>query len=392
MKKVLLLSLIAFCLFSCNQKQATEQTLTPVRPIADANATPETVALYNRLDALLNVGIMLGHQDDLAYGMAGGGWHNEPGRSDVKECTGKYPAVFGYEIGHLEIGAEYSLDSVYFKDMKRYIREGYQMGGINIISWHSNNPSTGGGSWDCDPENNVVKSILPGGENHEKFMGWLDILADFLLDLKDDNGTLIPVIFRPFHEHTGGWFWWGAKQCSPEEYIQVFKMTADYLRDVRNVHNLLYAYSPTLVLTEEKYLERYPGDEYVDIIGFDFYANYEGQKYNPETDYPTIENYKKLMRENLDILVKYSAKAGKIPAITETGMEGFGYEHYFTEALYDIIKDYSYRISFFHFWRNSPYKARHYYAGYPGCLHEEDFIAFVNLPRILMLNDIKDTK
>jgi len=400
MKKTLLLSLIAFCLFSCYQKQATEQTLTPVRPITDANATRETVALYNRLDALLNIGIMLGHQDALTYGMAGGGWHNELGRSDVKESTGKYPALFGYEIGHLEVGAEYSLDSVYFKDIKRCVREAWKMGGINIISWHGNNPATyylpdeeknyasAGTSWDT--KGDAVQSILPGGENHERFLGWLDILADYFLDFKDDSGTLIPIIFRPYHEHTGSWFWWGEKLCTPEEYIQLWRMTVEYFRDVRNVHNLLYAYSSSWMKDEAHYLERYPGDEYVDMIGYDSYANYEGQKYNPETDYQTIEDYKYNMRNFLDIITGYAAKTGKIPAITETGMEGFEYEHYFTDALYDVIKDY--KVSFFHFWRNSPYKARHYYAGYPGALHEEDFIAFVNMPGILMLDDIKDIK
>jgi mannan endo-1,4-beta-mannosidase len=408
MKKMLLLSLVASCLFSCGQRQATEQTLTPVRPIVDKNATPETVALYNRLDALLDEGIMLGHQDALMYGMAGEvgvGWrvdwnNNDPIRSDVKESTGKYPAVFGFEIGHIEVGKEKSLDHVYFRDIKRGVREAHQMGGIVTISWHGNNPVTyywsdeeknynaAGSSWDV--KGSAVQAILPDGEHHKRFLGWLDVLADFFLDLKDEDGKLIPVIFRPYHEHTGSWFWWGANFCTPEEYKQLWRMTIDYFQRTHSVHNLLYAYSPSWVPDEAKYLERYPGDEYVDIIGFDVYANNEGDVYNPATDYYKIENYQHNMRTMLDIITNYAAESGKIPAITETGMEGFEYEHFFTNALYNVIKDY--RISHFHFWRNSYDKPRHYWAAFPGCLNEQDFIDFVNKPGILMLDDIKDIR
>jgi mannan endo-1,4-beta-mannosidase len=326
---------------------------------------------------------MLGHQEDLVYGKT---WNGEHGRSDVKESTGKYPAVFGFEIGHLEIGKECTLDTVYFKDIKRCIREAHQMGGIITISWHGNNPATDGDSWDCKSDT-VVKSVLPGGVNHEKFLGWLGVLADFFLELKDDNGALIPLIFRPYHEHTGDWFWWGNEQCSPEEYIQLWRMTVEYLRDTRNVHNLLYAYSSSWVKDEADYLERYPGNEYVDIIGFDAYANSEGEKY---TDYQTIVDYKHNMKSLLDIVVGFAERAGKIPAITETGMEGFEYEFYFTEALYSVIKDY--RISHVLLWRNSPDEPRHYYVAFPGCPNEEDFIKFVNMPEILMLDDIVNIK
>ena len=378
----LFLILTIFCFVACKQKQ-TEESIVPVRPLVDPKATPETRSLYNRLDSLLQVGIMLGHQDDLAYGHT---WYNEPGRSDVKESTGSYPAVFGFEIGHLELGRPYSLDSVYFDNIKRYVREAHQMGGIVTISWHGDNILTGGTAWDC-AQNNVVKSVLPGGENHEKFLVWLDRLADFFLDLKDDNGRLIPIIFRSYHEHTGAWFWWGSKQCTPDEYKQLWKMTVEYFRDTRQVHNLLYAFSPASVQTEAEYLERYPGGEYVDMLGFDCYANGESEAYDPAKVDQKIEQYKQTMKTNLDILTNIAAKAGKIPTITETGMERFGYPAYFTDAVYNTIKDY--KVSYVLFWRNACDRPTHYYVAFPGCRNEEDFRAFVNKSQILMLHDIQ---
>ena len=76
---------------------------------ADKKATRETVILFQSLYELKNKGIMYGHQDDLMYGYK---WWYEKDRSDTKEETGDYPAVAGFELGHLELGDERSLDSV----------------------------------------------------------------------------------------------------------------------------------------------------------------------------------------------------------------------------------------------------------------------------------------
>jgi hypothetical protein len=99
----------------------------------DRQATKETLNLYRNLKKLMKKGIMFGHQDDLAYGV---GWKYEAGRSDVKDVTGDYPAVYGFELGHLEIDAQINLDSVPFNKMKEFIREVYERGGVVTLSWH----------------------------------------------------------------------------------------------------------------------------------------------------------------------------------------------------------------------------------------------------------------
>ncbi|MDR2057390.1 MAG: glycoside hydrolase family 26 protein [Dysgonamonadaceae bacterium] len=347
---------------------------------ADRNATPETRALHSRLLRLLDKGIMLGHQDGLAYGH---NWYNEPNRSDIHDVTGKYPAVNGWDIGHIERGREYNLDSIYFENMKRYMQEGHNRGSINTVSWHSDNIVTGRNAWDCT-RNDVVKSVLPGGENHAKYLGWLDRIADFFLDLKDDEGNSLPIIFRMFHEHSGDWFWWGSKQSTPEEYKQLWITTVKYLRDTRNVHNLLYAFSPSETKNISEYMERYPGDDYVDIVGFDCYANGENEKQQPKKIFQQIEKYKKNLKINLDIITAYAEKSGKIPAITETGMEKIPYSEYFTDAVYNTIKDY--KIAYILFWRNAYNRPSHFYVPYPGSPGEADFRTFSALPKILMGN------
>jgi mannan endo-1,4-beta-mannosidase len=375
MKKNLILTMaLAVGLVACKQKEnATEDMKLPV----DKNATAETVALYNKLFESLDKGIMVGHQDDLAYGHS---WYKEDGRSDVKDVTGDYPAIIGWELGHLEIGKEINLDSVYFSDMKRYIKETYERGGITTASWHGDNIVTGENAWDCK-QDSVVRTILANGSNHTKYLTWLDRVADFFLDLKDKDGTLIPVVFRMYHEHTGNWFWWGSEQCTPEEYKQLWIMTVEYLRDKKNVHNLLYAYSPSETKDEAHFLQRYPGDEYVDIVGYDCYV--------PGSDSAAVASYKAAMDRNLKIVTDYAAKSGKIPVIGETGMESIPDPTYFTQAVYPVISQY--KIAWVLFWRNAweSDKPNHFYAPYAGHSSADDFKEFVSKPEILMNADIK---
>ena len=136
---------------------------------------------------------MFGHQDDLAYGV---NWKYVTGNSDIKEVTGDYPAVYGWELGQLELDSPANLDAVPFAAMKNFIAEGYARGGVITISWHFTNAVTGKSAWDAVP--GVVAAILPGGTKHDLYKSWLDKLASFMHALKGKNGEAIPVIFRPF--------------------------------------------------------------------------------------------------------------------------------------------------------------------------------------------------
>ena len=350
------------------------QKMQNIPTLVDMHATAKTQALFHCMMTNLGKGIMVAHQDDAAYGHT---WYGKAGGSDVKEVTGDYPAIAGWELGHLEIGSPYNLDSVYFTDMKRLIREVYDRGGINTISWHGDNIVTGKNAWDCG-QDSVVRSILPGGNNHTKFLTWLDRLSVFFQDLKDEKGELIPVIFRMFHEHTGSWFWWGAKQCTPDEYNELYRMTVKYLRDTKHVHNLLYAFSPADVTTEQEYLLRYPGDDWVDILGFDTYAFGTGRK--------DIDLYKQKMTAGLSIVTKYAAKTGKIPVMAETGMEGIKLTDYFTGVLLPIIKPF--KIGYVLFWRNAFNNPNHFYVPYAGHASAADFKKFTDTPGIILNKEI----
>ncbi len=342
---------------------------------ADKMATKETVELREKLVANISKGIMIGHQDDLVYGHS---W-NVDGVSDVKQTAGDFPAVFGWELADLELGHPLSIDGVDFAIMKRKIQWVNAQRGVNEISWHCNNPLTGKNAWDVSSKE-VVKSVLPGGEKNEVFVKMLDNLANFFLSLKDEKGQLIPVIFRPWHEHTGSWFWWGQNLCTKDEYVALWKYTVSQLQE-HGVHNLLYAYSTgSGMKTSEEYLERYPGDEIVDLLGFDEYQGGIAGK----------ESYMKSIAQEMGIILPLANERHKIAVLSETGSESLPDPKWFTETLWPAIKDYP--IAYVLFWRNAHDKPTHFFVPFAGQASEADFKAFAKIDRTLFLQDIQKIK
>lgn len=306
----------------------------------DNNATVETKAMLFNLVRLAEKGIMFGSEDATVYGLNKDKtfWWYEPGRSDTKTVTGDYPAVYGWEIGDIELGHSVSLDSVSFDTMRTHIIEVFERNGINTLSWHNRNPLTGGNTWDTS-SNKVVASILPGGVKHDVYKTWLDQVAKFAHSLKTSNGTAIPIIFRPYHEMNGGWFWWGGPHRTPKQYIALWKFTVEYLRDVKNVNNFLYAFSPNHGFsTKEEYLESYPGDNYVDILGFDCYKRKPGQ------------NYRKWITNGLKVLCEIADEKGKLATFSETGYNNIPESDWWTAELLDVVR--KYELSYVLVWRN----------------------------------------
>ncbi len=176
------------------------QSVTAQRDVSkfiasDKMADTGIVNLYRNMAMLAPDYIMIGHQDALSYGI---NWKKGTDRSDIKDITGSHPAVFGWDIGGIELGNPVNLDSVPFDEMRKNIISVYLKGGINTISWHDNNPVTGKSSWvdDKNNSNGIVVKILPGGSHHEEFKKQLDKVADFIKSLKAPDGSLAPIVFQ----------------------------------------------------------------------------------------------------------------------------------------------------------------------------------------------------
>lgn len=362
-----------------------------------AKPTTPREKLLNRLAAIQKKGFMYGHQDDPFYGLT---WEYEDGRSDTKDLVGDYPGIMGFDLGGIEVDDAKNLDSVPFKVMREEIIKQHERGGIITLSWHPRNPMLGTTAWiesdiaayqkaaealkevkredllaQIDDPQLTVHNILPGGKTYAKYQLWLKRVATFIASLKDSKGNQIPVIFRPYHENHGKWFWWGYGNCSVKEYLDLWNMTQDYISAYENLgESLVYSYSPTW--SHPSAMERYPGDDRVDLIGTDIYS-WGG---------PDNEFIEKSTRE-LDLVTSIGKAHGKLIALTECGNKNSPDATWWQRVFKPIINKYP--VVYFLTWRNYP---KEHFGASPDAATAADFKAWYADKNFLFAKDVKKIK
>ena len=357
--------------------------------ISDKQATRETVALFYNLKKLGKTKVAIGQQDAF-----NGFYQNAGGDSDIKKNTGYDPALLGSDFMFItDKNNNNQSDNWFYQQEQKIINDtkaAYAKGMINTFSWHLREPYNEDSFYTSDmtaeQKNTAFKSILPGGSNHEWYKKKLDKVASVFLNLKGAKGELIPIIFRPFHEFDGSWFWWGANFCTPEEYKTAYKFTVDYLKNTKGVHNVLYAFSPdNSYNTAEGYLSRYPGDAYVDVLGMDNYGDFNNQG----NEGARKANAKLKMLSNLVLINK------KIVALTETGYrvtaETAPVADWFSNYLYSALNDNPtfdaniIEVNYVMFWNNDN---NGYYVPNGSVSNSADFKTFAEKPKSALLNSL----
>lgn len=344
-------------------------------PAPKPESTSKEILVSNLMD-LAKKGYMIGHQDALAYGVS---WRYQEGRSDIQDVAGDYPALYGWDIGGIEHGKKNNIDGVPFSKMIQWIKEIHQRKGLSTISWHMDNPLSGGNSWDVTA--GTVESMLPGGSKNTLYNQWLDRAADFLNALEDTQGNKIPVLFRPYHELTGTWFWWCQNNTSSDNYKALWRYTFDYLTKNHQIKHLVWVYNTADYATKQEFLEYYPSDALVDMLSFDKYqygAPDQGQ------------SFKTTLRNQLQILTEIGKEKNKPIAFAETGYETIPDPQWWTGTLHQILKDFP--VSHVLLWRNHGWQETeqkmHYYAPHEGHPSAKDFQTFHALDATLFQSDL----
>ena len=350
--------------------------------MVDASATEETVALFYQLKTLSRNHFIVGQQDafNAFYG-------NNSGESDIKKVSGSDPGLLGSDFMFITDDNNNGQPENWFYQQEQQIIadvvEAYDKGIVNHFTWHLREPYEGDHFYADQmtefQKANAFKSILPGGANHEYYKEKLQKVAEVTKNLKGSDGKLIPIIFRPFHEFDGGWFWWGAPYASAQEFKSLWKFTVEYLRDELEVHNILYAYAPdNSYSTATTYLQRYPGDEYVDILGMDNYGDF----------LPGDASKLSAANAKLKMVSDLAKEKVKIAAMTETGLfipNSTLPAKFYSENLYNVLTDNDIQIGFMMFWQNSE---NVYTVPVPGLEGEEDFLEFVQKDEALLLHEM----
>lgn len=180
--------------------------------------------------------------------------------NEIHEQTGHWPAILGADY------ADFGKGSLTYEVPNRAAMEYWRQGGLVTISAHLYNPANPQGGGLRDKGVDLASLLAPGTETHTRWMQELDLLAAGLQELKAAG---VVVLWRPFHEMNGGWFWWGAKD--PDTFIQVWRQMFDYLTRTKGLDNLLWVYSPNHGTKTAAY---YAGDRYVDLVGLDAYTDF----------------------------------------------------------------------------------------------------------------------
>ena len=212
--------------------------------IVDPGASPATRSLFSYLDDVRGEGILFGHQHTTSYGLTFTGADGI--NSDVKNLTGDIPAVFGWDTlimqGDEAPGSASNTTAQNIAALDDYIAKAHAPrrhqhalrphGELRhrrqLLRHHGRHAARGPARRREERRPQRVPRQHRGRSGRRP----------------DAEGDLIPIIFRPWHENAGSWFWWGAAFGSPGEYKELFRYTVEYLRDVKGVSNFLYAFGP----------------------------------------------------------------------------------------------------------------------------------------------------
>lgn len=294
--------------------------------LVDNEATQATADLYAYLKALGKTDkVIYGHQNDTHHKAL----YKQGTNSDTKDVTGSIAGIIGMDTlsftgDELELTDEEKKEGLTLpKKAAQIDAQAAKEGAIITLSSHMpnfeivKNKELVDGKYDYSgyspnkTSGNIVSRIMPGGDLNEVYTGYLDLIAEYADELQKEN---VPVLFRPFHENNGSWFWWGGAFCDAQSYKNLFAYTVDYLRNTKNIHNFLYVYSPNGPFENDKeYLSRYPGDEYIDILAFDMYHDDPLAEASKD---PWMES----LKETINLVQGIADSKGKLSAVSETGI------------------------------------------------------------------------
>lgn len=227
--------------------------LQPANPSANAKAQA-VLKYFQGLDSRPDKRVLSGQFTDFGNGAS------LRLMNEIHDQTGVWPAILGADY------ADFGKGSLTFNAPNKAAIEYWAQGGFVSISAHLYNPANpkGGGLRDKGVDLNDL--LADGTETHSRWMRELDLIAAGLQELEDAK---VVVLWRPFHEMNGAWFWWGAKE--PEAFIKVWRHMFDYFTKTKGLDNLLWVYSPNHGSKTAAY---YPGDRYVDLTGLDAYTDF----------------------------------------------------------------------------------------------------------------------
>lgn len=247
------------CIDSLVLKEAVEldkEIYNVSAKLVNENATENTKRVFSYMCDIYGTDFLSGQYCDM-------GQFGHENACIWKATGGKYPAVLGLDF--IEYSPSRAANGSTSKATE-YAKEFWEKGGIVTFCWHWNVPEKyltdiWWNGFYKEGTNIDLDAIMNGEdeEGMELLISDMDAIAEQLKILQEAD---VPVLWRPLHEASGGWFWWG--DCEPESYIKLYQMMNERYTDYHGLNNLIWVWNG-------QDGDWYPGDEYVDIIGEDIY-------------------------------------------------------------------------------------------------------------------------
>jgi len=243
--------------------------MKPVTP----DARPAVVDLLSLLTGIGGRSVLSGQHNQPAQGSA---WTDR-----ITTLTGSEPAVWGGEIGFSAAG---TLDGVDRRPgtIAEAIRA-HERGAVVVITWHAVCPL------DDEPvpfEGGILRAFEPADYDavldpasalHARWAAQVDVAAGFLLALQEAG---VPVVWRPYHEMNGPWFWWGGQ---PARLRALWRQLFDRLVTHHGLRNLLWLWNPNAPYHSAAPVEAFhPGDDVVDALAVDVYGSRFDQRFHDD--------------------------------------------------------------------------------------------------------------
>lgn len=347
----------------------TDYTIVP----SNLNASKGAISLLDALHNLMAVDVLgFGHQYANFFGQEWV-WYTSwqvYDQSDVKNATGDYPLIFGYDLQNYLNGLQAEENDV-TDDARTYELANYavwaaQKGAVIEFSWLANNPAfpevADSYNTSCDGYA-LLADLLPGKPLNSIWVKWLDHLTDFFNEMKYEDGSKVPFIFRPFHEMTEFWYWWGTDCNTKDEFLAAWNYTRWYLEVEKGNNQILWMYAPSKPSDlPEEFEDYYPGDDQVDIISWD--------RYSVNTTYSSY------IKADCAKVVNMAKNHNKVATLAETGIwQGIQHEQnsdwFMTDFLNPIIEEcpqLAYAMTYTNFYHQSEYfvpvKGQKTYSGF----------------------------
>ena len=208
----------------------------------------------------------------------------------IERETGKLPAIRGLDFMHND-----------FAGVTKRAKEWWEKGGIPTICWHTGSDFASGYDESKAHNLNWDEAFVPGTEAYNKLLADMDRAVPYLQQLEDAN---VPILWRPFHELDGGWFWWS--KGGAENFVKLWQLMYSRYTDFWGLDNLIWVFGYSG--NGGNMAAWYPGDNYVDLLGAD--------SYNPGANVNLFEECDELAPEGMPLVVH---ECGTIP--TEDQME-----------------------------------------------------------------------